>query len=114
MILAKEIENKIDERELNSLSIKIFRSFLISKTHSVKTIENKDRLLSAFIDFLSKYIEGDLIKNDKEKTDFLNSIDKLILQKEVLQLKRNELIASDIKVASARLGKKSQSAFSKK
>lgn len=103
--------NKVVEEEFNSLSLKIFQSFLVTKTHKIKTIEDKDALIDSFIDFLNKYIETDLVKNNKDRLSFLNLIDKLILQKELLQLRRKELSMTDIKKAGARLGKKSQSAF---
>lgn len=106
--------NKIDEKEITDLANKIYHSFLVFKTSKLESIESKDLIINSFINFLSNYIETDLIKSNQEKMFFLDQIDKLILQKELLQLKRRELKMSDIKKAGTRLGKKSQSAFSKK
>lgn len=115
-IAEKKIDklNKIAEEKFNALSSKIFQSFLLNKSSSLKAIENKDALINSFVIFLNKYIETDLIKSNKEKMDFLNLIDNLNLQKELLQLRRKELTMSDVKKAGTRLGKKSQSAFKNK
>lgn len=46
--------------------------------------------------------------------NLINFIDKINMQKELLQLKRNEIGISEIQIAGKRLGKKSQSAFTLK
>ena len=109
-----ERSNRIKETEFKNVSSLIYNSFLVTSYSRAKAIENKDILINEFIDFLSKYFESDLIKDDSEKTYLLNLIDKLTLQKEFIQLRRKEITQTNLQQAGRRLGKKSQSAFSKK
>jgi hypothetical protein len=113
MIADEQIKkvNKIRERELKNVSSTILRSFMFSKNHRAKVLEDKGTLINDFIEFLSRYIESNIIADDKQRTYILNLIDKLTLQKELLQSRKDEL---NIKEAGLRLGKKSQSAFIKR
>ncbi|MFZ6012418.1 MAG: hypothetical protein ACOYXT_18890 [Bacteroidota bacterium] len=106
--------NQIKEAEINELSSCIFQSFLVTGTQNTQTLVRRSDLLDDFIDFLGKYLAADLAKSNKHKLAVLNSIDKLTLQKELLQLRKKEIAGADIKEAGRRSGRKSQSAFKKK
>ncbi len=51
------------------------------------------------------------VREKKEKLELINFIDKMNIQKELLELQKEETNISQIETAGKRLGKKSQSAF---
>lgn len=53
-------------------------------------------------------------KNAKDKLALMHFIDKLIMQKELLELQAGITNLADIQIAAQRLGKKSQSTFETK
>jgi hypothetical protein len=116
MTAVKQIEdlNKIKEDEFEDISKLIFESFLIKKEYkSSSLVEKKEELISLFSGFLEKYIELHFA-NAQDKLQVIRFIDKLNMQRELLELKKGETRISDIKLAAQRLGKKSQSAFATK
>jgi hypothetical protein len=67
-------------------------------------------LISSFVKLMDKYLELKVI-DKKNRIEIINFIDKLNLQKELLDLQKGVSNMKDIKVAAHRLGRKSQSAF---
>ena len=55
-----------------------------------------------------------MLNDKKKKLEFINFIDKLNLQKELLDLQKGITNIDDIKKSAQRFGRKSQSAFSTK
>jgi hypothetical protein len=59
-------------------------------------------------------LELQLGDSRETKLEFINFLDKLNMQKELLELEKGETKISDIKAAAKRLERKSQSAFQTK
>lgn len=104
--------NSIEETEFDSMSKLMFHSFQINKNYkSENYIVKKEELITSFTQFLEKYLELDFLNSNKEKLEIINFIDKMNMQKELLELQKGDINISDIQIAANRLGKKSQSAF---
>ena len=107
-----ERQNNIQEQEFDSIMSNVFQSFLIKKDYKSGTyLGKKEELLSYFTQFLEKYLELQFTNSKKDKLELINFIDKINMQRELLELQRNEIDISQIRIAGRRLGKKSQSAF---
>ncbi len=114
---ALEIEdfNKINKREFNNITDLLLESFLLNQHYKNKDIiDKKEELLTFFSAFLQKYLEIEFFKSSAEKLQLINFIDKLQLQRELLELEKGQNKLSDIKLAAKKLGRKSQSAFESK
>lgn len=110
-----EQENKIEEQDFDNVARLVFHSFQINRNYrSHNFIEKKEELLNHFSQFLEKYLELQFLSSKKDKLDLINFIDKMNMQKELLELQKGETNISQIKKAAQRLGKKSQSAFATK
>lgn len=109
-------QNSIDETEFDGMSKLMFQSFQINKSDykSENYIAKKGELISSFTQFLEKYLELHFLSSKVEKLVLINFIDKMNMQKELLELQKGNTKMSDIKIAGNRLGKKSQSAFETK
>lgn len=106
-------QNEIQENEFEEMTKLMFDSFLIKKSRKDKSILDKQTyLISLFTDILKKYIELQMLSDRKRKLDVINFIDKLNLQKELLDLQKGVTKITDIKEAAQRFGGKSQSSFS--
>jgi hypothetical protein len=104
--------NSIDETEFESMSKLMFQSFQINKQYKSESyLTKKEELINSFTQFLEKYLELHFLNSKKEKLEIINFIDKMNMQKELLELQRGDIKISDIQIAANRLGKKSQSAF---
>ena len=107
-----EKQNNIQEQEFDNVMSNVFKSFLIKGIYKSGTyLDKKEELLNYFTQFLEKYLELQFISSKKDKLDLINFIDKINMQRELLELKKNEIEISQIQIAGRRLGKKSQSAF---
>ncbi|ANI88841.1 hypothetical protein A9P82_05780 [Arachidicoccus ginsenosidimutans] len=106
-------ENIIEEDEFDNAMSNVFHAISINRTYKSEVhIEKKDELLVDLTQLLKKYLTLQLGISKKDKLDFIKLIDKMNLQRELLELQRNELNISQIRIAGKRLGKKAQSAFS--
>lgn len=116
MSTIEEIENynKIDENEVNTISRKILGSFLTQGSLNHTTIVKQEILLDDFMALLGKYLQLDFYDSSQDKIELINFIDKLNIQKELLELKKGQTNLADIEAAGERLGKKAQSAFESK
>jgi hypothetical protein len=108
-----EKQNNIEEQEFGQIMSKlVFQSFLVnSNNKSHNFLDKKEELIIYFTQFLEKYLDLQFISSKKDKLDLINFIDKMNMQRELLELQRNETDISKIQLAGKRLGKKSQSAF---
>jgi hypothetical protein len=108
-----EKQNNIEEQEFDHIMSKlVFQSFLVNKSYkSHNFLDKKEELIIHFTQFLEKYLNLQFISSKKDKLDLINFIDKMNMQRELLELQRNETDISQIQLAGKRLGKKSQSAF---
>ncbi len=110
-----EQQNNIEEQEFERMSKLVFQSFLIRRDYkSDNLLTKKEELITHFTQFLEKYLELQFLSSKKDKLEFINFIDKMNTQKELLELQRNEIDMIQIKLAGKSLGMKSQSAFSTK
>jgi hypothetical protein len=117
MISITEIGNKneINEKEFRQMTKLMYDSFLIKKTKKDKSLlEKQGLLIGLFTDLLNKYLEFQFLTSRNTKLEFINFIDKLNLQKEIIELQKGVTNIDDIKTASRRLGKKAQSSFKTK
>ncbi len=113
----EEIEqnNKIHKHEFDTISNMMFESFLItSYQQNISTVIKQNELLDHFRLFLKKYLQLQFFNSTQDKLAVMDFIDKLNLQKELLELKTDNTNLADIQIAAQRLGKKSQSAFETK
>lgn len=108
-------QNEIDEKEFGEMTKIMYGSFLIKKANKDKAIlEKQTILISLFTEMLNKYLEFQMLSDKKRKIELINFIDKLNLQKELLELQKGITNIDNIKEAAQRFGRKSQSAFSTK
>lgn len=117
MTVLQEIKslNKINQKEFETVSRIVSESLMIiGKNENHSQIAQKEELIRIFSSFLEKYLEMQFVNSNENKLYLINFIDKLNMQKELLELIRGETKISGIKSASQRLGRKSQSAFKTK
>lgn len=107
-----EQQNNIQEEEFDNVMSNVFQSILIRKDYKSEIyLGKKEELLNCFIQFLEKYLELQFINSKKDKLALINFIDKINMHKELLELQRNKIDISQMRIAGKRLGKKTQSAF---
>ena len=107
-----EKQNTIEEQEFDRMSKFVFNSFLINRNYkSHNYLNKKEEMIISFTQFLEKYLELQFLSSKKDKLELINFIDKINMQKELVELQRNEISILQIRLAGKRLGKKSQSAF---
>ncbi|HVW12867.1 MAG TPA: hypothetical protein VHB54_03545 [Mucilaginibacter sp.] len=107
--------NQIDQEEFYKLVKMVYNSFLINRKYTSSSyVTKKEKLINSFSTFLEQYLELQFAGSKQSKLDFINFIDKLNMQKELLEIASGEANMNDIKIAAQRLGKKSQSAFEMK
>jgi len=114
-IVEMESFNKIDKNDFNNIAQMLLKSFLIENHYkNNEVIDRKEELLISFSSFLEKYLELQFFNSADDKLQLINFIDKLQLQRELLELEKGQNKPSDLKLAAKRLGRKSQSAFESK
>lgn len=117
MTAIKELEknNKIEQSEFDNISKMLLESLQIKSDYkSVSFLNKKDELLEHFSMFLEKYLQLHFLTSPQDKLQLINFIDKLNMQRELLDLKKGKIKRSDIELAGQRLGRKAQSAFKSK
>ncbi|WP_300096641.1 hypothetical protein [Flavobacterium sp.] len=116
MTTLKEIErkNRLVEKDFGDITEILFKSFLINRTYKkISSLEKKEELVLNFTDFLEKYLEFDIVSSKQNKLSIINFIDKLNLQRELLEVEKGNINLTELKVVSKRFGKKAQSSFEK-
>ncbi|MBS1532785.1 MAG: hypothetical protein JSU01_20955 [Bacteroidetes bacterium] len=117
MTTVEKIEdlNQIGQEEFYNVVKMLYNSFLINRKYSSSSyVIKKEKLIDSFSLFLEQYLELQFVSSKQSKLDLINFIDKLNMQKELLEIASGEANMNDIKIAAQRLGKKSQSAFEMK
>lgn len=110
-----ENENTLEEQDFDKVSKLMFQSFLIKRNYrSPSFLDKKEELISHFTLFLEKYLELQFLNSKKDKLSLIDFIDKMNMQKELVELKKKETTLEEIEKAGKSLGRKSQSAFEKK
>jgi hypothetical protein len=105
-------KNIINEQEFRHMTDLMFNSFLVTKYGANKSFLGKQALLiELFTNLINKYLELQILTDKKGKLEFINFIDKLNLQKELIELEKGITDIKDIKQSAQRLGRKAQSAF---
>jgi hypothetical protein len=121
----KEIDslNKIGAEEFDRISRILFDSFKISSTDSpnvelkskqISDLSKKEELIISYSSFLNKLLELKFVESKKSKLELIDFLDKLNLQRELIEIAQGQLTFSDVNKNAKRLGKKSQSAFKSK
>lgn len=114
-----ELENikrdiQIDEKNLSDFITYVFHYSEINSSYKSKSVINKK---TEIIDLLIPLLEKSLELNENMQRDIklqiMELLDKVNLRKEVLEFFESKINKSDLEKASKRLGKKSQSTFSK-
>lgn len=114
MTAIQEIQdkNKIEKHDIDNLSNIVFDSISVKGSYKTTTqLEKKEKLIDAFSSFVEQLMELRLTSSKQSKLELINFIDKLNMQKELLELEKGETTIADIQTAANRLGKKAQSAF---
>lgn len=112
MTLAEEIEkiNPMSEADIKNLSLVLLHSVRISQNSSTRFLKCQEDIVSDFISLLGKFMNENILDNS-QKLLVVKLLDKMNLQKELIELRSQGLSIDDLKIAAERLGKKSQSAF---
>lgn len=115
-----ELENirediQIEEKSLNNFIRYIFHYSEINHPYTRKsTIDKKAEIIDLLIPLIEKSLELNHNMQRDIKLQIMELLDAVNLRKELLEIFKNKIKASDLEKASKRLGKKSQSTFSKK
>ncbi len=105
-------KNEIEESEFSKMTKHVYGSFLLNQRKSKKSdLDKQIILISLFSQMLEKYLELQMLNDKQLKIEFINFIDKLNLQKELLDLQKGKTELRKIRTASRNLGRKAQSAF---
>lgn len=113
-----ELENikediKIEEKSLNNFISYIFHYSQINRPYKRKsTIDKKSEIIDLIIPLMEKSLQLNLNMEKDMKLQIMKLLDTINLRKELLEVFENNIEESDLKKASNRLGKKSQSTFS--
>jgi hypothetical protein len=112
MITLDKSINAIDENDLTKISGLLFESFSINRQYKRESLVNyKEDLIDSFMELLNKLLAQQTGLSKERKLDTIDLLDKLKTQKENLEMIKSNISLSDIEQASARLTKKTQSAF---
>jgi len=104
--------NKLERHDFDNLSNIVFDSISVKGSYKTTSqLEKKEKLIDAFASFIEQLVELRLTPSKQNKLELINFIDKLNIQKELLELEKGEIAIADIQTAANRLGKKAQSAF---
>lgn len=115
-----ELENikediQIEEKSLNKFIRYIFHYSEINRPYKRKsTIDKKSEIIDLLIPLMEKTLELNQNMQRDTKLEIMELLDTVNLRKEMLEIFENNIKKSDLKKASKRLGKKSQSTFAKK
>ena len=103
-----ELSSRIDEAEFNGLSEILFHSVSVNRQYkSQSAIAKKEELIEDLVLFLNKYLALKVTASSKQKSQIVNLIYKLTMQKELIELQTGKLNIQGIKAAAKRMGKKS-------
>jgi hypothetical protein len=104
-------QNEINEEEFNDITKLLYSSFLLKRsTKDPSIIEKKLFLLTSFAELMNQYLELRMVDR-KNRLELINFIDKLNLQKELLDIQKGVTDIRTIKETAQRFGRKSQSVF---
>ncbi len=107
-----EIEGNIQQQEFESMASFMFNSLAVHRVYKNSAIlEKKEELLEELISFFNKYLALKFTGSLKHKLEIISFIEKLTIQKELIELQTGKLNINNIKAAAKRMEKKSQSAF---
>ncbi len=117
MIEQLEKDATIEETDILNISGLIMQAIEVkSSVKRQKTIDTKETILDSLADMLENMLTNNLDLSKQKKVEIIHLLNKLKANKEYMQLVKGNLINDqhalvDMRVASERLAKKSQSAF---
>ena len=113
--------NDFSKSQIDDLSLNLHNLFTINlekeSTKLSQQIEQKNELLILFLELLRKALFSDLVIDKKEKIALINTMDKLKIQHELLELIMSENVDDkmiELLESSKRFGKKAQSSVDEK
>jgi hypothetical protein len=107
--------NQLNQTDFEKINTVLLNSLLLDTKQPIDfSLENKGIILKDYIAILEKCLTLLSHGSSKEKIKIVDLIDKLILQKERIDLKKGNQKVADLKIISKSFGHKAQSAFQKK
>ena len=104
--------NVVEKEDITLMSYLLYESISIKRAYkSEHIVDSKEEILNIFTSLFEKVLTERSLLSKKDKINVIHFIDKLNTQKENLEIIKGNILTKDIKAASKRLGKKSQSAF---
>jgi len=106
-------KNGFSKVEIENTSRHLFGLFRVDEDTN-KRVDDKIEILGLFIKTLSKALRSDLISTKSEKADIMETIAKLKMQQETLELLQSKDINETMKnlhETAERFGKKAQSSI---
>lgn len=102
--------NDVKEGDLGGF-LNIFIDSLLKKEKKPYLLNKKIEILDSLITNFNLYFNLNLFENVQEKLTFIKFVDKLIIEKEALEIELGLTDSFSIREAAEHLGKKAQSAF---
>ena len=114
MITIAELDtiNVVNEDDLSKINIVLLESFLVNNFNlNEEVVIYKENIIDGFMELLKKMMSQNSEMSKESRLIVIKLLDKLNVQKENLEIIKLKTDISDIRKASERLSKKSQSAF---
>lgn len=102
---------EIDLEGYNQYSASLVKSFFPTDDLRPSAVIPKEHRLKLYIEVINDYVAQEDMPR-KEKIFWINLLDKLVLQHEILEIKKNPEKLKEVLKASRHLSKKMQSSFS--
>ncbi len=111
-----EATNKIGQLDLDLVAQLTLDSFAIKQEHykSRANLSKKEDIIDSYIAICLKILDSPGMNSKLKRLTIINFIDRLNMQKELIEIKKGNISIPDISVAGQRMGLKAQSAFTKK
>lgn len=110
-----ENDNTLKAHDFDEFSKLMFQSFLRKNDYkNNELLKKKEELIASLTQFLEKFLELQFLDSKKDRLNLIDLIDKMNIQKELIELQKNQINLKEIEAAGKSLGKKSQSAFREK
>jgi len=115
MTVSHEVEEKssLEQNDLTSLNA-IILDQLGRKPNSTVQARKSEKLLDYFTNLIAFLLDSQFARKKEQTLYLIDLLDKLNTQRDLLEIKRDNMKISDLRAVSKRLGKKSQSGLETK